>query len=344
MKRATWKKIAGALAVCLCIMTAFVFTMEPAFAAPATYNQKGNALKDYNAGKYKVVKNKKMTRKKYSYAEDSGPVLKSIKGYPATFTRYDAGLKSKGVIDPPYGVSKSTPQSMAVSPDGQIAYIMCVYKGAASKENSWRGYVVKYSIPQKKVIKKGPVFTTGHGQAMAINPKNGQLWFVGAPKTVKTNLQQINTVTLLPVKRINFKLKSTVPMGNNLAFDKKGNVYFYTRSGGGWAPKNCLKIYKGKIKAKSVKFKLIMQGIKNPPGPIGQSLGYNPKSNRLYFVDDGEIISVPVSKLGKLKPKHVRTTVFGGAREFESITFDRAGRGYFLTNRPYEIMKVSAGF
>ena len=348
MTKKNWKAVrrfmTGLLAVTISLTAAFVFCLEPAHAAPVVYNQKGNALKDYNAGKYKVVKNKKLTRKRYRYAENSGPVLRSIKGTSAVFTRYDAGLKRNGVIDPPYGVSKSTPQSMAVSPDGQIAYLMCVYKGAASKENSWKGYVVKYSIPQKKVLKKGPVFTTGHGQAMAMNPKNGQLWFIGAPKKVKTNLQQIDTNTLLPVKRINFKLKSTVPMGNNLAFDKKGNVYFYTRSNGGWAPKHCLKIYKGKIKARSVSFKLIMQGIKNPPGQIGQSLGYNPRFNRLYFVDDGEIISVPVSKLGKLKKKHVRTTVFSGAREFESITFDRAGRGYFLTNRPYEIMKVSAGF
>ena len=329
--------------ICLALMLMFSLSVSSAFADIPTYNQKGNALKPYSS-KFKVVKNKKLTRKKYSYKyADNTPTLVSIKGHKAVFTRYDADLKEKGVIDNLDG-KQSTPQSLAVTPDGTTAYIMCVYKKSGVSENNWLGYVVKYDIPNKQVVQKGPVFTTGHGQAMALNPVNGELWFTSAPKTIKTNLQRIDTTTLTPDKRINFRLKKTIKMGNNLAFDKNGNVYFYTRNLNGAGPKNCLKIYKGQIKETTVSFKLVKQGIKYPPGQVGQSLGYNPASNRLYFVDDGEIISVPVSKLGKLKKKHVRTTVFSGQREFEGIEFDMYGRGYFLTNRPYELMSVNVGF
>ena len=336
-------KVRSAFTVFITVVITLSLAISPVFAAIPTYNQKGYALKPYTA-KFKVVKNQKLTRARYSYkhAYDE-PQLTGIYGYPAVFTRYDDDLSYKGVISRLNGDQASV-QSMAVTPDGSVAYIMCVFKESAPSESSWLGYVVKYDIANKTVISKGPLFTTGHGQAMALNPKTGELWFTSAAKQVKTNLQRINTTTLVPDKRINFKLKKTIKMGNNLAFDKKGNVYFYTRNFDGAGPKNCLKIYKGKIKKKKVTFKLINQGIKYPPGQIGQSLGYNPVSNRLYFVDDGEIISVPVSKLGKLKKKHVRTTGFSGQREFESITFDMYGRGYFLTNRPYEIMTVSAGF
>jgi hypothetical protein len=50
---------------------------------------------------------------------------------------------------------------------------------------------------------------------------------VGAT-AIHSNVQQVSTKTLKPVKRINFMLKNTVPMGENLTFDKHGNAYFYT--------------------------------------------------------------------------------------------------------------------
>lgn len=324
------------------LMLIFV-SASPAFAK--TYNQKGDALKHYKVSNYKVVKNAKMTRASYSYDDDyTKNTMKITKGFKKgkKFTRHY--LLKDDVFG---GNAFENPQSIAVTPDGKVAYIMVAEKYSTKNENNWKGRVYKIDIKNKKVIKKGPKFVVGHGQAMAYNPKTKQLWYVQKVKSIKTNIKQISTSSLKVVKTINFRMSSTVKMGNNLAFDKKGRVYFYTRSHGSWGkndPKNSIKIYQGKIGAKKVSFRLIMQGIKYPPGQIGQSLGYNPKSNRLYLVDDGEIISVPVAKLGKLKKSDVRTSVFEGKREFEGLSFDNKGNGYFLTNKPYEIMTTCEGF
>jgi len=193
-----------------------------------------------------------------------------------------------------------------------------------------------------KYIKIGPKFNTGHGQSLAMNPKNGQLWFIGAPVKVHSNVQQVSTSTLKPTKKINFMLKSTVTMGSNLTFDKKGNAYFFTYSNGGWAPKGAVKIYKGKINKKSVKFHLVMQGLRYRPGTKPQSMDYNVKRNRLYFLSDSSISSVPVSKLGHLKPSQVEATNLNGKREFESLQFTKNGAGYLMTNKAAELMKTTS--
>lgn len=335
------KKIITSVLICSLVLETTITNVDA-----KTYNQSGNALKGYVAKDYHVVNNNNYTRKRYKYKYYyDAKSIKITKGYKknSKFTRY--WMLKNSIFK---GKSTTSPQSICVTPDGRIAYILVTNMYSANKENNWTGRIYKVDILKKKLLKKGPKITTGHGQAMGYNPKTKQLWFSNKNKEIKTNLVQVSTKTLKIVKTINFVLSSTVRMGNNLTFDKKGRVYFYTRSAGKWGapgdPVNNIKIYRGRIHKKSVSFSLIMQGIKNPPGQIGQSLGYNPKSNRLYLVDDGEIISVPVSKLGHLKKKDVRTSVFGKRREFEGLSFDKKGNGYFLTNKPYEIMKTCKGF
>ncbi|MDN5576244.1 MAG: hypothetical protein L0G32_09805 [Pediococcus sp.] len=102
-----------------------------------------------------------------------------------------------------------------------------------------------------------------------------------------------------------------------------------------------MKSFKGKIYTKSVKFKLVMQGIKYAPGPRTQSLAYNKKRNRLYMIADDSVISVPVSKLGKLKKSDVQSTQFSAKREFEGMQFTSDGSSYLLTNKGAEIMQGS---
>ena len=151
--------------------------------------------------------------------------------------------------------------------------------------------------------------------------------------------------TLKPDRKYTFKFKKTVKMGNNLAFDKKGRCYFFSYSGGGWSPKGTIKIYQGKITKKNkVRFKLIMQGIRNPLSKNIQSMGYNPYNNRLYMVSNCAIMSVPVSKLSKLKNGDVHSTIFTGNREYEGISFDARGNGYLLMNKMPEICRTSPGF
>lgn len=264
------------------------------------------------------------------------------------------------------------PQSVVLSKDGNTLYELVMLN--KSKQT---GRIVKYNLGQLrskyhisttnmtalrratydhsvnrlsatdkgilKYVKVGPTFKAGHGQSLAQNPKTGELWFVGAA-AVNANVQRVSTKTLKPNKRINFRLKSTVAMGENLTFDKKGNDYFYTYSNGGWAPKNSLKIYKGTINSKSVKFHLVMQGLRHNPGWKSQSIAYNAKNNRLYFVSNSSIASVPASKLGKLKAKDVKAVKLSGHREFEGLQFDSKGAGYLLVNRGAELLKTTGSF
>jgi hypothetical protein len=88
-----------------------------------------------------------------------------------------------------------------------------------------------------------------------------------------------------------------------------------------------------------VYFRLIAQGLRYGPGTHSQGIGYDQYSNRLVFVADGCIISVPVNKLGALTKADVKQTQFKTKREFESVIFDAKGRGYLLTNRNPETLR-----
>lgn len=330
-----------------------------ATAKVKTYTQHGNALAAYNVKHYKTVNNKNFFVKRYQFT-GTGSSMTSTKGKQVTF-------KTNFLLPSHYDSKTWTnPQSIVLNKTGSTMYVL-------STAHNNRGFIVKYNVAGLKKlgvtsgakdalaqagkdkeanqltakdkailknVKVGPVFATGHGQSLARNPKTGQLWFVGA-RAIHSNVQQVSTKTLKPIKRINFTLKSTVPMGENLTFDKKGNAYFYTYSSGGWAPKGTVKIYKGKIKAKSVKFHLIMQGLRHNPGTKSQSLAYNAKRNRLYFMSDSSISSVPVNKLGHLKAKDVEATNLSGKRELEGLQFTNKGVGYLLTNRPAQVMKTT---
>lgn len=140
-----------------------------------------------------------------------------------------------------------------------------------------------------KAVKVGPKFKNfGHGQSLAYNPKDSShLWFVGTGLasgnhvSTKANVQRVKISTLKPDKKINFRFKSKsgyIASGLNLAFDKSGNAYLDSKTGS-----RSLKLFKGKIYTKSVKFSLVMQGIKYAPGPRTQSLAYNKKRNRYIY-------------------------------------------------------------
>ncbi|MFC6275080.1 hypothetical protein ACFQET_06070 [Levilactobacillus tangyuanensis] len=363
MKKAVWlTAVAGA---------ALLFG-GTSVAQAKTYNQKGNALASYNVKKYKTVNNKNLFVKRYSFKTSYSNIfqttptsLHSTKGKKATF-------KSNVFLPVTYNRSADwgNPQSEVITKDGKTLYELITTSSQRST-----GWIVKYNLGALrskygistshmdalrratydhatkqltstdkailKNVKVGPKFNTGHGQSLSMNPKNGQLWFIGKPGAVKSNVQQVSTSSLKPTKKINFTLKSTVAMGSNLTFDKKGNAYFFTYSNGGWAPKGAVKIYQGKINSKSVKFHLVMQGLRNRPGTKPQAMGYNAKRNRLYFVSDGSISSIPVSKLGHLKASQVEASKFSGSREFEGLQFTSNGNGYLMSNKGAELLKTS---
>lgn len=351
---------------------ALLFGGTTTLAHAKTYTQHGNALANYNVNKYKTVKNKNMFVKRYTFQQSYSNIfqtsptsISSTKGKKVTF-------KSNVFLPVTYNRSADwgNPQSEVLTKDGKTLYELIT-----TSSQSTEGWIVRYNLGAlrskfgistshmdalrratydhsvnqmtstdkaiMKYIKIGPKFNTGHGQSLAMNPKNGQLWFIGAPVKIHSNVQQVSTKTLKPTKKIKFMLKNTVTMGSNLTFDKKGNAYFFTYSNGGWAPKGAVKIYKGKINKKSVKFHLVMQGLRYRPGTKPQSIAYNVKRNRLYFVSDSSISSVPVSKLGHLKAKQVEATNLSGKREFEGIQFTKNGAGYLMTNKGAELMKTT---
>ncbi|TGD19937.1 hypothetical protein [Levilactobacillus suantsaiihabitans] len=351
---------------------ALLFGGTTTLAHAKTYTQHGNALANYNVNKYKTVKNKNMFVKRYTFQQSYSNIfqtsptsISSTKGKKVTF-------KSNVFLPVTYNRSADwgNPQSEVLTKDGKTLYELIT-----TSSQSTEGWIVRYNLGAlrskfgistshmdalrratydhsvnqmtstdkaiMKYIKIGPKFNTGHGQSLAMNPKNGQLWFIGAPVKIHSNVQQVSTKTLKPTKKIKFMLKNTVTMGSNLTFDKKGNAYFFTYSNGGWAPKGAVKIYKGKINKKSVKFHLVMQGLRYRPGTKPQSIAYNVKRNRLYFVSDSSISSVPVSKLGHLKAKQVEATNLNGKREFEGIQFTKNGAGYLMTNKGAELMKTT---
>lgn len=323
-----------------------------------TYNQKGDALAAYNVNKFKTLSNHKYTVKKYSYQSDPN----SYK-LPVTIKTNKGDKKSSMTTYMKLPVGQwSNSQSVAMTPDGHYAYVMTTLKSGSTT-----GWVTKFDMKAlkkmkvtdfsqclsgktvvakyQKYVKVGPNFNTGHGQSLAYNPKNKQLWFVGK-NAVNANVQQLSTSTLKPINKINFKLKSTVKMGENLTFDKQGNAYFWGYSSGSWgkkSPKNSIKYYKGKINSKSVHFSLVMQGIKYGPGAIPQAMAYNPKSNRIYFISDGAIMSVPTAKVGKLKSADVKMSAFNTKREFEGMAFTSNGEGYLLVHTANELMKFGKG-
>jgi hypothetical protein len=206
-------------------------------------------------------------------------------------------------------------------------------------------------------IKVGPKFKTGHGQGFAKNPKTGEFWLVQDTKATRkpdvyTKFYRIDPETLKPNAEISFRMGSTIPRGCNLAFDKNGYAYWYNFANptfnnykvswmnkGSKDDKGYVKFFKGTISTKKVNFKMVMQGLQFRPGTIGQSLSYNPVNNRLYVVSDGSITSVPVSKLGKLKPKDVLTTNFKTKREFETVQFDKKGYAYLMVTLGPEILR-----
>lgn len=334
----------------------------PLSAGAATYTQKKPALAPYTVSSYKTVKNTHYVIPDHAYEYYSSDVMKSQKGYRTTFTRSMSTLMLTS------GGTPMDPQSMAITPDGRYLYIVYLIDHGGVNNLNARGRLVRFDlnalrqdnggqIPDQvnskdtRYVKTGPLIVFGHCQSLAYNPKTKSLWFVAKPGYSKTCVKELDMNTFRVKNTVNYSLKSTVSMGYTLAFDKRGNAYFYTSSKNGtWSPKRSIKIYKGTVSRRSVRWHLVMQGIRYANGPIRsgnniiQGMGYNPKLDRLYFVSDSSILSVPAGKLGRLKPSDVRESVFGGHREFEGVAFDGQGRGLLLTNRPYEVMRTGDGF
>ncbi|AMV60261.1 Extracellular protein [Pediococcus damnosus] len=351
------------------------------------YTQSAVALQSFDSGKYSVVKNSNHfvtapstygVAPNYSAFDSEANTIKHSAGTGTTNFTTDMYLPST------YNASGDLGNAQSVALVGNYAYVMYTKQHTTSDQ----GFVIRYDLAKLRTYAKsandlsvlrraaynklnnknltddqtaalscmkiGPTFTTGHGQAMAYDKKTNQIWFIGKSGTSDemSNLQELSQTTLKPDKEIDFKMGQYQTMPMNLTFDDQGNMYAYVKNAASWAPTNSVKVYKGTINSNNtVRFNLVMQGLKYAPGTHSQSIGFNAANQRLYFVADGSIESVPVNKLGKLSPNDVKEETFQSydannkktaTREFEGLAFDQTGNGYLLSLRGVELMKATS--
>ncbi|MBU7555228.1 SH3-like domain-containing protein [Pediococcus ethanolidurans] len=358
----------------------------------SVYTQSAVALKSFDTSKYSVVKNT-------NYFVNAPSTYGVSPNYPSFSTTSNTIKHKSGNGDTDFTTDFYLPSTFkksgdfgnaqSVVIDGDMIYVMNEVSGTTTDQ----GFVVKYDLAKLRTLAKssqdlsvlrraaynkinkktltsdqqealkcvtvGPTFTTGHGQAMAMNPKNKQIWFIGksGASTETSNIQELNKTSLRPDKEIDFKMGQNQNTPSNLTFDNNGNFYAYVKNAAKWAPTNSLKLYKGVINSNNtVQINLVMQGLKYAPGTHSQSIGFNsdprdPRGPRLYFVADGSISSVPVNKIGSLSSNDVRAETFQSydnnnkptnTREFEGLVFDTTGAGYLFTLRGVELMRATS--
>lgn len=329
-------------------------------------NQKLSALTASSAHNTRILNDKNVhyinVPRRYLHVKlgRENNVVKATQGARVTFkTKYL--LPQPGYRNQPWG----NPQSMAVV--GRYIYVIyCPIKWhnrgrivrydqrkltelAATPKEVQGAYSPTAGPAEKRVrqaIKIGKPFITGHGQSLAFNRRDHQLYMwrdtesaPRVPTTLDGVILRINQKRLQPDRQYRFRLRgrSFTPHGGHvLAFDKRGKAYFWTRPS-----KYHVYIYRGTIYAHRVKFQLTRQVLKQGPGTRVQSMAYNPKNDRLYLVADGSIASLPASKVtgrGRLTTRDVKWSKLTPNREFEGLDFASDGRAYLICNHFPEIL------
>lgn len=204
-----------------------------------------------------------------------------------------------------------------------------------------------------KGIKISPkAFDFGHGQSFAYSPQTKSIWFSrdnsssrGFTDQYTSKFVEVSASTLKPTGRTsNFRIlagtNTPVTEPHNLTFDNNGNWYYWTNNG------KQAKIYKGSMNKRTGKVTKVqlVQRLSYSPGTRTQSISYNSKNKRLYLVADDSIVSMPASKLGKLKVSDVKYNQYNTTREFESFQFDNSykpskGHALLLTNKGSELLQ-----
>lgn len=308
--------------------------------------QKDYACAEFNASAYKIIYNENTTLGGYGYAYTNSTEYNSTSGPEMKF-------RSMIYTDIP------NPQSICVNPEGTTAWVLSSYKSGSDNARHGRIYKVdiakywgkKASADDKnsKAVTEGPEIVTGHGQTLGYNPVTNELWFTREAKGKSTTFVQVDPDTLEEVKEIHtpFGRRGTVPPV--MTFDRDGNFWMYTRSAGtNYAPAGTIRFYKGKIENNHVSCIQVGQGLRYPPGPQCQAFGYNPYNDRLYVMSNGEILTVPATKLANCSATadDVECIKFLGSvkRECEGIAFNEEGCAFFMTNKPCEIMRDAVSY
>ncbi len=193
-----------------------------------------------------------------------------------------------------------------------------------------------------------PQVDIGHGQTLTFNPQNNHLYIVeDNTLTDLKNRDQDNTVlemttsNLKPIRQYNFKMfhgSSANLQLHTLAFDKNGNAYWGRKTGMGYM------FFYGRLDQHDVQFQAAPTYFKNRGGSPNQGVSINAAKDRIYFVSDDILTSVPTQQVrdGSFTSGDIHYDAFTSKREFESLTFDQQGFGYLMALWPAELMKSSA--
>lgn len=192
-----------------------------------------------------------------------------------------------------------------------------------------------------------PQVDIGHGQTLSFSPQNEHLYIVedNTLTDLKTRDQnntvlEMTTDSLKPLRQYNFKMYHG-DSGNlqlhTLTFDKQGNAYWGRKNGLGYM------FFYGRLDQHDVQFQAAPTYFKNRGGSPNQGVSYNPANDRLYYVTDDILTSIPTQSVrdGSFTANDIHYTAFTSKRECESLTFDQQGYGYQLMLWPAEILKSS---
>ncbi|MFT8433334.1 MAG: hypothetical protein ABF657_02560, partial [Lentilactobacillus diolivorans] len=100
----------------------------------------------------------------------------------------------------------------------------------------------------------------------------------------------------------------------------------------------------GRLDENGVSFQASSSMVGQRGGTTNQGVAVNPQNNRLYFISDDILTSIPTSQIqdGSFKASDIHYQAFNSGREFESLAFDQDGYGYLLALWPPELMQSTA--
>ncbi|WP_283680115.1 hypothetical protein [Lentilactobacillus sp. Marseille-Q4993] len=187
----------------------------------------------------------------------------------------------------------------------------------------------------------------GHGQTLSFNPQNQHLYIVKdntltdlENQSENNDVIEMNTDNLKPIREYNFKMfygDSDNYQLHTLTFDKQGNAYWCRKTGLG------MMFFFGRLDKHDVQFQAAPSYLKSRGGSPNQGISYNAKNDRLYFVSDDILTSIPTQEVrdGSISPSDIHYYGFTSKRECESLSFDQDGYGYLLMLWPAELVKSS---
>ncbi|MDH5106680.1 hypothetical protein OQI89_12540 [Lentilactobacillus diolivorans] len=193
-----------------------------------------------------------------------------------------------------------------------------------------------------------PQVDIGHGQTLSFNPQNQHLYLAKdntltdlASRDDNNTVLEMDPNTLKPIREYNFKMyhgDSANLQLHTLAFDKNGNAYWGRKLGKGYM------FFYGRLDENGVSFQASSSMVGQRGGTTNQGVAVNPQNNRLYFISDDILTSIPTSQIqdGSFKASDIHYQAFNSGREFESLAFDQDGYGYLLALWPPELMQSTA--